>query len=144
MTGLLRLPLVRFLVVGIANTLTGLSLIFVAKWLVGVGDVAANAFGYGVGFLLSFSLNRSWTFGHQGSAGRAFMIFLAVQAAAYGFNLVTVVGLISMGVNSYLAQTLGVPPYTAISYLGSRYLAFGSRTGVGGGKARPGLDADPG
>ena len=119
-----RYALVRFVVVGMFNTLVGLTIIFATKWLFGAGDVVANAFGYGVGLLVSFSLNRTWTFAHNGPTGRAFVAFLAVQAVAYSLNLATVVSLISFGVDSYLAQALGVPPYTIVSYLGSRYLAF--------------------
>jgi putative flippase GtrA len=116
------------------NTLVGLSIIFSAKWFFSAEDVVANALGYGVGLLVSFSLNRSWTFAHSGAAGRAFVAFLAVQAIAYCLNLATVVGLISLGIDSYLAQTLGIPPYTVTSYLGSRYFAFVSSGITTGGK----------
>jgi putative flippase GtrA len=122
---------VRFVLVGMVNTLVGLALIYAAKWFVGAGDVVANAFGYGTGLLVSFSLNRTWTFAHKGPAGRAFVTFLVVQGVAYGLNLVCVLGLISYGVDSYVAQAFGVPPYTIVSYLGSRYLAFASGTRIG-------------
>lgn len=115
---------VRFLFVGIANTLVGLGAIFAAKGIFGMGDVAANVFGYGIGLLFSFSLNRYWTFGHSGPVVRAILAFLIVQAAAYSLNLVCVLSLIENGLDSYIAQALGIPPYTVVSYLGSRYLAF--------------------
>jgi len=121
---------VRFVFVGIANTLIGLSLIFVAKGLLGAGDVVANAFGYGVGMLVSFALNRSWTFVHKGPTGRAFVIFLVVQGVAYSLNLVCVLAMIGLGVDSYVSQVLGMPPYIVVSYLGSRYFAFVSARAV--------------
>jgi len=130
-------PLVRFLLVGGLNTLTGLGLIFIAKGFFGVGDVQANAFGYSVGMLVSYALNRSWTFAHRGSAGRSFLLFLVVQGSAYLLNLFCVMGLIRLGVDTYLAQALGVPPYTIVSYLGSRYIAFapsGRKKIVGAGR----------
>jgi putative flippase GtrA len=119
---------VRFVLVGMVNTLVGLALIYAAKWFMGAGDVTANAFGYGTGLLVSFTLNRTWTFAHSGPAGRAFVKFLAVQGVAYGMNLVCVMSLIAYGVDSYVAQAFGVPPYTIVSYFGSRYLAFASDT----------------
>ena len=128
---------VRFVLVGMVNTLVGLALIYAAKWFMGAGDVAANAFGYSVGMLVSFTLNRTWTFAHRGPAGRAFLTFLAVQGVAYGMNLVCVMGLIAYGIDSYVAQAFGVPPYTIVSYLGSRYLAFASGTRIAADSHRP-------
>lgn len=114
----------RFLLVGIVNTLVGLTFIFAAKGIFGMGDIAANALGYGIGLLTSFSLNRSWTFRHNGPVVRAIVAFLMVQAVAYSLNLACVLGMIEYGIYSYLAQALGMPPYIVISYLGSRYFAF--------------------
>ena len=114
----------RFLLVGIVNTLVGLASIFAAKGIFGMGDVAANALGYGIGLLTSFSLNRSWTFCHKGPVVRAVVAFLIAQAVAYSLNLACVLGMIKYGIDSYLAQALGVPPYMVVSYLGSRYFAF--------------------
>ncbi|MEO8118442.1 MAG: GtrA family protein [Rhodoferax sp.] len=123
----------RFLLVGIVNTLVGLGVIFAAKGVFGLGDVVSNAIGYGIGLLVSFSLNRYWTFRHTGPVSNAIAIFFVVQAAAYSLNLVCVLGSIEYGIDSYIAQALGMPPYMVISYLGSRYFAF-----TPGKKLRPG------
>lgn len=118
--------ILRFLLVGMVNTLLGLTIIYIAKWFLGIGDVMANASGYGIGLLASFFLNRSWTFAYDGPGGRAFLAFLTVQGVAYGLNLACVMSLIGYGFDSYVAQALGVLPYTTVSYLGSRYLVFSS------------------
>ena len=114
----------RFLGVGAINTVVGLLVIWLAKWLFGIGDVPANAMGYAIGLLLSFALNRRWTFRHRGAALPAFLRFVFVTALAYGLNLLTVLVLIHLGVNSYVAQALGIGPYTLASYLASRYFVF--------------------
>lgn len=117
-------PVFRYLVSGLGNTLVGLSIIYLAK-AIGVGDVAANATGYSIGIALSFLLNRTWTFRHQGPILGAALRFVTVLAAAYAANLVIVLTAISwLGINSYLSQALGVPVYTTLSYLGSRWYAF--------------------
>jgi putative flippase GtrA len=114
-----------FLLVGIANTLVGLSTIFIVKWGFGAGDVLANACGYLVGLSVSFTLNRRWTFRHKGAVLPAAARFLVAFAIAYSVNLATVLLLIhQFGINGYLAQFLGIPPYTALFYLISRYFAF--------------------
>ena len=122
-----RAPLqfAKFLGVGVANTLVALLLIYAAKWLGNLGDVAANALGYGVGLLTSFALNSRWTFAHRGPQLPALARFLLVALVAYGMNLLTVVAAIHYaGLNGYLAQALGIPPYTVTSFLASKYLVF--------------------
>jgi putative flippase GtrA len=115
----------RFLSVGAVNTLVGLLVIFAGKAFFGLGDVAANAVGYAVGVLLSFRLNSRWTFGYQGAQWPAFAKFLVITAVAYAANLLTVlVAIRYLGVNAYLAQAMGVPPFTLTTYLASKYLVF--------------------
>ena len=48
-----------------------------------------------------------------------------VALVAYGMNLLTVMAAIHYaGLNGYLAQALGIPPYTLTSFLASKYLVF--------------------
>jgi putative flippase GtrA len=56
---------VKFAVVGVANTVVGLAAIYLCKWLLGFNDALANITGYTVGLIISFLLNRGWTFGHS-------------------------------------------------------------------------------
>lgn len=117
----------KFVVVGIANTLVGLLAIYLSKWALGFSDVLANISGYIIGLAVSFLLNRGWTFRHLGAVLPTLSRFLAIFAAAYLLNLATVlIAIYSFGVNAYLAQTIGIVPYAAFFYLGSRYFAFRS------------------
>jgi putative flippase GtrA len=124
MPGHLRVGLV-FVSVGAMNTMVGLLIIFGCKRLAGLGDIPANAIGYGFGIVLSFVLNRTWTFGHRGAIRPAFIRFLIVNGVAYLLNLVSVlIAIHALGINGYIAQVLGVGPYALTTYLGSRYFAF--------------------
>lgn len=115
---------VRFALVGAANTAVGLAAIYSCK-LLGASDVVANMGGYGIGLTLSFVLNRNWSFRHAGAVAPAIARFAAIFAAAYAFNLGTVLALTQrFGVNGYLAQAAGVLPYVTLFYLGSRYIVF--------------------
>lgn len=117
----------RFLSVGAVNTLVGLGVIYACKWLLGFGDILANASGYTVGLTISFMLNRHWTFGHKGKVPVAVLRFLAVFAVAYSINLLCVLLAIRVaGIDGYISQAIGILPYTAIFYLGSRLYAFRS------------------
>lgn len=116
---------VRFLVVGVANTLVGLSVIFAAKFFFEARDVLANAIGYAVGICVSFTLNSRWTFAYQGSWAPAVVKFFVATSIAYVANLATVVTAIYLlSLNTYLAQAIGMPVYTVTAYLASRYIVF--------------------
>lgn len=122
---LLDLSVVRFLVVGLANTSVGLLIIFGGKWLFGLNDISANMVGYSCGLVLSFVLNKHWSFRYKGTFGFALFRFLLVILVAYLLNLgFILVAINNFGINSYLAQALGIVPYTVVTYLGSRYFAF--------------------
>jgi len=117
--------LARFVVVGVSNTALGLLVIFGCKALAGLGDAAANFVGYGSITVVSFVLNRQWTFEDGGDPARSLLRFLLVLAAAYLANLATTLAAIDLlRVNDYLAHVLGVVPYAAVGYLGSRLFVF--------------------
>lgn len=119
--------IVRFGLVGVANTALGLAMIYCAKF-VGLGDIGANLFGYCCGILLSFQLNSRWTFRFQGRLTTAFVVFCLVLLVSYLLNLAVVLLAIRMlQMNSYLAQAIGIIPYTLASYAGCRYLVFRPR-----------------
>ncbi len=110
---------------GGVNTAVGLAVIFGLKWFLDVGDILANVSGYAVGVCVSFMLNSKWTFRYEGAFPPAFVKFVLVLLVAYLANLATVLWFIQVAkVDSYLAQAAGVPVFTAISFLGSRQLAF--------------------
>jgi putative flippase GtrA len=120
-----RHELARYLLVGMLNTCVGLGTIYAAIFFLNFSDLSANLSGYSVGVLLSFALNKSWTFAASGSAAPQFARFVLVLAVAYMANLATVVSLIKLlSVNHYLANGIGIVPYTVIGFLGSRYFAF--------------------
>jgi putative flippase GtrA len=122
--------LVKFLVVGLLNTVVGLTVIFLAKWIVAMGDVPANLLGYVVGLVVSFAGNRGWTFRHTGAALPAAAKFAVVIALAYGLNLATVLYAIDvLHLDTYLSQAAGIIPYTLFTFVGLRYYAFRERRG---------------
>jgi putative flippase GtrA len=114
----------RFITSGLANSLLGLVIIYLAKFA-GGGDIVANATGYAVGFLLSFVVNKKWTFKSDSSTMIALIRFAIVMAAAYLANLCTVITLIEvLKIDGFIAQACGIPVYAIIGFLGCRFFAF--------------------
>jgi len=108
----------------LANTLLGLAIIFSLKYFLNTSDVLANAAGYAVGIAMSFFLNKTITFAHSRDYVGSAMRFALVQIGAYALNLLTVLILVRGSTNSYVAQTLGILPYTLCGFLGAKFFAF--------------------
>lgn len=119
----------RFIVVGCCNTALTLFVIYGAKYVFGLSDVAANMFGYACGLVLSFFLNSQWTFRYRGSMAAAMLRFASAVAVAYGANLASLVWMIDVvRMNSYLAHFLGMIAYTTIFFGLSRTFVFRDRS----------------
>jgi putative flippase GtrA len=115
----------RFLLVGVANTLAGLTVVYLAKLLLGFGDFTANASGYACGLAIGYLLNSTWTFDYRGRNAAAICRFLLAFLAAYAANLLTVwTAIHHLHLNGYLAQALGILPYTICFFLLSKLFVF--------------------
>ena len=115
----------RFSAVGVINTALGLAIIFALMRFGGVQYIVANAVGYAVGTVVSFVLNRSWTFYHKGPVLGSAVRWVLVIAIAYGANVCAVI--LSheyFGIDRYISQGLGMVAYTGLSYIGGRFFAF--------------------
>jgi len=111
--------------VGALNSFVGLGTIFAALYFLRLGAVEANVLGYGIGFVLSFLLNKHWTFRFEGDYLRSLVLFGAVLGISYIVNLgVVLLSWRQLGLSVYLAQIAGLLIYTIVSFLGARYLAF--------------------
>ncbi len=117
--------MVRYLMVGVANTIVGLTVIWIALRLLNASAAAANAIGYAVGFLCSFLLNRTWTFRHRGAASKGLIRYILVCLVAYAANLIVVLQLGEhFGRSNLVPQIAGMVTYTLLAYVGSRVYAF--------------------
>ncbi len=116
--------LLRYMLVGCANTLIGLSVIFLAMAL-GLSPVPANAAGYAVGLIVSYLLNRRFTFRSRVPLGPGALRYAAVVACAYALNLaILLFALNVLAINAYIAQTFGVGVYFVAVYVGSSLFVF--------------------
>ena len=101
--------LLRFLLVGLANTAVGLLCIWGAMRFLALNEAAANFIGYAFGLVFGFTLNRSWTFSHSEAFSRSFPRWLVVALLAYPTNLAIVLVAHRLGgMDPYFAQPLGI------------------------------------
>lgn len=116
---------VRFGMVGLANTAVGLVAIFGSIFFFNAGPALANAFGYGIGLLVSFVINRTWTFDDKRPSAMLLPYYLLAATLAYLLNLsVVLLGTHYFGLGPYLVQFLGMSVYTLSMFLGCRRFVF--------------------
>lgn len=121
----------KFGAVGLINTLIGLSSIYALMYFFSASPVTANAFGYAIGLIVSYILNRVWTFNRNNSKPHSIKKFILVAAVAYILNLAIVL-LITTSTpnnNAYLAQLAGIVFYTVTMFLGCRLFVFPASAG---------------
>lgn len=118
----------RYLLVGVMNTAVGYGIIFFCMYGLGVSPVLSNALGYGIGVIVSYSLNKKFTFKSNASDGTTFLRFLLVTAVAYSANLLTLIVLINrLEVHSGVSQIVSGGVYVVTAFLGSKFYAFASQ-----------------
>lgn len=121
---------VRFLLVGVSNTLLSLILMFLLEDL---GYWPSTAIAYVAGAILSFFLNRYFTFHSEerfwASAGKFIINVALCYVIAYAIAQPLVSWLLSGTAISAvwqerIAKVAGMGLYTLINYFGQRFFAF--------------------
>ena len=123
--------LLRFLLVGVANTLVGSAVMFGLYNLAGCSYWVSSAANYLVGSVLSFFLNKYFTFcNRERSWGQVlrFIVNIAVcYLLAYGLAKPAVRMLLSsqsVTVQENAAMFAGMILFTGLNYFGQRFFAF--------------------
>lgn len=130
MKKLFDVSMLKFLLVGLGNTLLSTVLMFALE---GLGFWLSTAIAYVAGAVMSFFLNRSFTFRSQETMGRSavkFALNVAVcYLAAYGIAQ-PVMELLPQPVFvpaiwwERLTKLVGMGLYTVLNYFGQRFFAF--------------------
>jgi len=118
--------LIRFGLVGLLNTGVGLGTIYLLQNGLEWDYRIANIIGYVVGIIVSFTLNRAWTFKSRDTRlARQGVLFLLVAGTCWALQFLALIIMVEMlGISKELAQPLGMVVYTAFNYLGNRLIVF--------------------
>ena len=121
----------RFLLVGVINTLVGAGTMFILYNVFHCSDWVSSVANYLVGGVVSFFLNKYFTFRQRGwSWGQAakFAVNVAVcYLIAYGLAKPLAAALLpvkSVSLRDNAAMLSGMCLYTILNYLGQRFYAF--------------------
>ena len=113
---------VKYNLVGIVNTVIGFSIIFSLMFL-GVSAVLSNSIGYAIGSIVSYSLNKKYTFNSNENSKIQALKFFAVLGVSYLINFIVLKWLLGF-MNPYLAQLISAVVYTLSSFLLAKFLVF--------------------
>ena len=135
MKKLLDVSMLKFLLVGVGNTLLSTVLMFALE---GLGYWPSTAIAYVAGAVMSFFLNKRFTFHSDEVLWKAAVKFAVNVAVCYvvGYGLARLV----MGALSplnplpaiwweRLSKLVGMGLYTVLNYFGQRFFAFRRRGG---------------
>ncbi|MFJ8234693.1 GtrA family protein [Ureibacillus sp. NPDC094379] len=121
----------KFILVGIINTIVGTSIMFGLYNLVGLSYWISSASNYILTSILSYFLNKYFTFQQKGSSLKSlvkFAINIAIcYLVAYGVAKPLTIFLLmdaSQRVQENVAMFVGMVFFTALNYLGQRFFAF--------------------
>lgn len=115
----------RFLLVGFANTALGYAVIFSCMYLGGLMPELSNVIGYLVGLMVSYFLNRNFTFRSSQQRSTEFVRFFIVFLTAYTANITALVVLVrSLMVHAALSQVIAGVIYIGTSYLLNKHYVF--------------------
>lgn len=123
--------MLRFLLVGVVNTLVGAGIMFLLYNLAGCSYWLSSAANYIVGGIVSYFLNKYYTFKNTERSWRQVLRFALNVAVcwllAYGIAKPLALRLLA-GFDEKLqtnaAMLAGLCLYTALNYLGQRFFAF--------------------
>lgn len=131
--------LFRFILVGVINTVVGLSIIFTSLHVLGLPYYLSTFIGNSTGAVVSYLLNKSFTFQSKKSVQKSAPLFIFVVVVSY-FSAYSFSDYVACGIGSsqfYLfslsseniAVLLGTVLYTVFNYLGQKYFVFFERHG---------------
>ena len=130
MSNIIDKKLLKFVLVGIVNTLVGTAIMFGLYNLAGCSYWVSSAANYVIGSILSYVLNKK----HQGQIAQSALRFTGNIAVcyllAYGIAKPAVRAILTgatQQVQENIAMLAGMILFTGFNYLGQRYFVFGEK-----------------
>jgi putative flippase GtrA len=130
----MKYSFVRFIIVGIVNTIVGLSCMYLFLHAVGLSYWIATFLGNSLGACVSYFLNRNFTFRSQNSVTKSAFRFVIVILCCYfisydlGKNVVAWVlksnAIFNEKLTTDLAVLVGTGLYTVLNYFGQKLFVF--------------------
>ena len=127
----------KFILVGVVNTLIGTAVMFFCFNVLVWSYWVSSALNYIVGSIVSYMLNKRYTFqqkGHDWHTVWKFIVNITIcYVLAYGLAKPLVTWLLSgvtMNIQGNVALLVGMVLFVGLNYIGQRFWAFSSKKDV--------------
>lgn len=134
MRRIIDIKLLKFITVGIVNTLLGMFIMFGLYNVFGCSYWLSSAVNYVLVSILSYCINKKFTFNYKGDragSGIRFAVNIAVcYFAAYGAAKPLVRFILEesqVSIQENVAMAVGMIVFTGLNYLGQRFFVFEER-----------------
>jgi len=121
----------KFLVAGIINTIVGYAIMFVMYNFFGFGYWVSSAVNYIGGGIVSFFINKHWTFSVRKWSLYMVIAFIAVNVISYFIAYKIAITVIYYALSGYpvkildnIAMIAGMCIFSGLNYLGQRFIVF--------------------
>lgn len=125
---------IKFLIVGVINTLVGTTVMFVAYNLLHMNYWISSAANYVIGSIVSYILNKHFTFQNKDQSIKVLLKFVlnisVCYLLAYGIAKPLAIKIMSgmpVNIQENVAMLVGMVLFVGFNYLGQRYFAFKSK-----------------
>lgn len=125
--------MIKFLLVGVINTMVGIGVMFIAYNFLHLGYWISSALNYILGSIVSYVLNKNFTFKSNNNETQAIIKFLINIACCY---LIAYGGAkplmflifkdFEQQIRDNLSMLTGMCIFVIINYIGQRYFVFGN------------------
>ena len=122
---------IKFLVVGVVNTLVVTSVMFIFYNVLGTGYWTASAANYIVGSIVSYFLNKYFTFKSKKQSLREILRFIVnimlCYLLAYGIAKPFALNILqgqTKNIQENVAMLIGMCLFVGLNYLGQRFVVF--------------------
>lgn len=123
----------RFLIVGVINTIVGTSIMFIAYNGLGISYWGSTFLNYFIGSIVSYFLNKYYTFKQKQKSYREIILFVINIACCYFvayYLAIRIVELLlvdySSTVISNVSMAVGMCLFVVLNYIGQRLFVFTS------------------
>lgn len=136
MRKLLDKTFLKFILVGVVNTLFGTAIMFVFYNVFGLSYWLSSASNYFFGSILSFFLNKRFTFENRDRSFLVVLKFALTIAVCYGVAYGVAKPLaaavlagtgVSLKLQENIAMLVGMCLFVGLNYLGQRFFAFAKK-----------------
>jgi len=122
---------IKFLIVGVINTLVGTVIMFTFYNLFGLNYWISSATNYIVGSIFSYLLNKYWTFKNKNKSFKIIIKFIINISICYLLAYGIAKPLIKIALSGTMeklqenvAMLVGIILFTILNYFGQRFFAF--------------------